>query len=139
MVDIGVTIAGAVIVMILGTFWYSPALFGKSWMRLSGITPEKMAQAKAKGMGRTYGLAFLNALVLSGVVHYFVSFSDALTYSEAVSVGFLLWLGLVATTVMAGYLWEGKPFYLVAISAVYYLVAISLLSLLSFAAFEWLI
>ena len=35
-------VLGAVAAMVLGMFWYSPKGFGKTWMVLVGITPEKM-------------------------------------------------------------------------------------------------
>ncbi len=139
MVDLIVSIVGAFVVMVLGTFWYSPLLFGKTWIKLSGFTPEMMATAKAKGMGKTYALAFVNALVLSAAVNFFIGYSDALTYGEAIVVGGLLWLGFIVTTLVSGMLWESKPFYLIVINAVYYLAAISVLSLISFTAFEWFV
>ena len=43
----------AVAMMAVGFFWYSPKGFGKQWMQLSGITPDKISEAKKKGMGKT--------------------------------------------------------------------------------------
>ena len=59
--------------MVLGYLWYG-ALFGKQWMALSGITPEKIEAAKSKGMAKGYLLSFVGALLMAFVLAH--SFRD---------------------------------------------------------------
>ncbi len=40
---------------VIGGFWYSSLLFGKAWMKVSGMTEEK---SKSANMIKTYGFAF---------------------------------------------------------------------------------
>lgn len=48
--------------LILGFLWYNPAVFGKAWMKESGMTEEKM---KGGNMGVIYGVSFLLSLLLA--------------------------------------------------------------------------
>ena len=48
----------------LGFLWYGP-LFGKQWMALQGLTPERIEQTKAAGRQKTYLIALLGAVVMA--------------------------------------------------------------------------
>ena len=39
-------VVAAIAWFVVGSLWYSPLLFGKMWMELSGITPGAMAEMK---------------------------------------------------------------------------------------------
>ena len=43
---------------LIGGLWYSPAVFGKSWMKENGFTEEGMKNAN---MVKIFGLAFVLA------------------------------------------------------------------------------
>jgi hypothetical protein len=116
-------IAAAVVHMAIGFTWYGP-LYGKEWMRLVGMTPEKMEEAKKKGMGKTYALGFLTSLVMAYVMAHIVRYAEASTFQEGMQGGFWVWLGFVATVTMGPILWEGKPWKLWYLNAGYYLAAL---------------
>lgn len=92
----------------LGALWYSQVLFGKTWMKLSGITEDQMKTGK-KGMGKTYALSFIGAFVMAYVLARFVDYSGASTIMEGMRVGFLGWLGFIATVTLAPVLWAKRP------------------------------
>ncbi|HLC53269.1 MAG TPA: DUF1761 domain-containing protein [Candidatus Nanoarchaeia archaeon] len=94
--------------MIIGGFWYSPAGFGKQWMKLSGMTKKQLAKAKKKGMGKSYLLAFIGSLMTAYVLAHFVVYVTAQTLSDGIQLGFWLWLGFVAPITLGMVLWEGK-------------------------------
>ena len=125
-----VAIIGATIVsMILGFLWYGP-LFGKEWMRLSGLTQEHMAAAKKNGgMTRSYVMMMIGTLVTNYVLAHAVIFASSylMVYgaSAGLMVGFWNWLGLVAPVTMGVVLWEGKPWKLWCITSGYYLVSLA--------------
>ena len=50
-------LVAAVANMILGSLWFGP-IFGKMWVKASGMTREKMEEAKKKGMAGSYALMF---------------------------------------------------------------------------------
>ena len=45
---------------LLGCIWYSPAVFGKAWMKENGFTEEGM---KNSNMVKIFGLAFVLAII----------------------------------------------------------------------------
>jgi len=115
-------LVAAVVSFVIGMLWYSPLLFGKMWIRLSGIDKEKMEKNMKKGMGKVMLFAFIANLVMAYVLSYFI---NVLRYSMAVDgaiLGFMIWLGFLATTLLGTVLWEGKPFGLYVINASYNLI-----------------
>lgn len=121
-----VLVAG-VIGMALGALWYSPILFGRVWMRLSGFTEEQMKVMKEKGMIKSYVLNFLTILVMAFVLIHFVAFWDVKDLEGGLQLAFWTWLGFVATVMLNSVLWEGKSFKLYLINAGYQLVAMILM------------
>jgi hypothetical protein len=55
-------VVAAIVSMVIGGLWYGP-LFGKMWVELSGMTEEKVATAKAKGMWKSYLIMFIGSLI----------------------------------------------------------------------------
>jgi hypothetical protein len=117
-------LVGGIITMALGAFWYSPAGFGTLWQKLSGVTDEKIAQAKQGGMGKLYAANFVAALVMAFVLAHVVVAFEATTVPQGMQAGFWIWLGFIATTMLGTVLWDGKPFKLYAINAGYYFVSL---------------
>ncbi|MBI3589475.1 MAG: DUF1761 domain-containing protein [Candidatus Liptonbacteria bacterium] len=113
--------------MAIGFLWYGP-LFGKTWMALSGITPDKVEASKAKGMGKVYALNALGALVMSYILAHALVFANAYLHSSGLSsgvmVGFLNWLGFIAPVTLGPTLWEGKSWKVWFLNSGYYLVSL---------------
>jgi len=120
-------VVAAIASMIIGFIWYGP-LFGKTWMQLSGITQEKIDAAKAKGMTKTYIIAFVGSLVMSNVLAHSLVFAAAFYKVSGMPAGlmsgFWNWLGFVATVTLGAVLWEGKPWKLWVLTNGYYLVSL---------------
>ena len=94
--------------MVVGALWYSPMIFGKIWMTMSHIDEKKMKEMKKKGLGKSYGMAFVGSLVMSYVLAHFVDYTQSNTAMAGAQTGFWLWLGFVAPVLMSSVLWEGK-------------------------------
>ncbi len=118
---VAVLVAG-IISMIIGGFWYSPAGFGKTWVKLSGMTNKQLSHAKKKGMAWSYVFAFVAALLTNWVFAQVLTLSGATSVSIGMLVGFSLWLGFIATTLLSSLLWEQKPLRLYLINAGHYLL-----------------
>ena len=114
--------------MVLGAVWFSPLLFVKPWMKLMKFTEKDRGKAQAKCMGKMYALAFLSNIVMSYVLDIVVHFFGATTLLSGFQVGFWMWLGFIATTMLGGVLWEGKPLKLYAITAGHQLVSLLIMS-----------
>ena len=117
-------LVAAVASMVIGMAWYSPFLFGKMWMQLSGITEAKIKEAKKKGMAQSYVMAFVGSLVMSYVLAHFVQYAGATDVMGGLMAGFWAWLGFIATVLLGSVLWEGKPVKLYVLNIAEYLVAL---------------
>lgn len=114
-------LVAAIASMVLGALWYSPMLFGSKWVKLMGWTQQEMEKRK-KGMGKSYGIAFVGSLVMAYVLAIFIAWAGAASVAAGVQVGFWVWLGFLATTGLGTILWEGRPKELYAINTGYELV-----------------
>lgn len=123
-------IGAAVATFILGMLWYSPLMFGNIWLKLMGFTSAQMKAGKKKGMGKTMAIAFISTLVWAYVLDQFLKIAGAVTVQDGLQVGFLIWLGFIATTLLGSILWEGKPVKLYLINVAHQLTAISIASII---------
>lgn len=120
--NVAVLVAG-VVSMIIGSLWYGP-LFGKTWMKLSGITKQQIEKSKKKGMGKSYLMGFVLSLITAYVLAGVVGLTGANTFASAALVGFWVWLGFSATHLFSGVLWEGKSTKLFWLSAICHLITL---------------
>jgi len=101
---------------VIGALWYGP-LFGKVWMRLTGMTKEKGAQAN---MAVTFGGAYvLNLIAALGIATVSVEHAGVMF---ALHVGLLGAFFFVAPALGVIYLFEQQPFRLWLVNAGYQLV-----------------
>src|SRR2546429_8655500 len=126
MIDINywAVLVSAIVSMLIGAFWYSPAGFGKAWMQLMGIGKKDMDKATGKGMGSRYFMMFVGTLVMVYVLAYFVNYAGASDIMAGLQAGFWAWLGFIAPIMLSSVLWEGKPWKLYWINVTHYLVVL---------------
>ena len=117
-------LAAAVVCMVVGFLWYSPALFARPWMIASGYDPDdkaKLAEMQ-KGAGKMYGLSFLASLLQAAMlakVLWAIGIYDAL---RGMKVGFGIWLGFVMTVQLTGMLFGHQKTKLFVINTGYQMV-----------------
>lgn len=119
---VGVAVA-AIAAFIFGFLVHGP-LFGKQWMALMKITPAQMEVGKKKMEGRMQyymGTAFLQQFVTAAVMSHILTGLGVYSVASAVMAAFLLWLGLIATTLLNGVLWEERSKELYAFNVAYQL------------------
>ena len=120
-------LASVILFQVIGSLWYSPFLFGKKWMSLMGVTPEKMQDAKKEKvkMVKQYSVNIFSSLILTYAMAVFVSYSVVATIPSGILIALVLWIGFVATTNAMEYIWNvnNKPWELYFINTGYYLVA----------------
>jgi Protein of unknown function (DUF1761) len=116
-------LVSAVAATVIGFLWYGP-LFGKSWLALKGTTPEKIAEMKKKGMTAEYIITFIASAVMAYVLSLSIAVRPFITSSGTLVLGFWIWLGFIATTMIASVLWDKQPMKLFWINSLYYLVAL---------------
>jgi hypothetical protein len=96
-------IAAAVSAFLAGGLWYSPVLFGKRWMQLTGITEERAAQAN---QAKVFGVAFVWSLLGAFVFAMFLGPAPA--FGFATGAGFAAGLFWVAGSFAINYQFEQK-------------------------------
>jgi hypothetical protein len=119
-------LSGAIVYLLLGMLWYGK-LFGEAWMQLVGMTKKDIKKARKKGMGTSYAMASLSALVMSYVLYTFMQLVGAGSMLAGINVGLLMWFGFIGTTQLSGVLWENRPVRLYYVNAGYFLVALMLM------------
>jgi hypothetical protein len=87
MIEIGAVnylavLAAAIVAMVVGMVWHSPAMFLKRWMKLTGVTDKEMK----KSMGLPAAVGFVTLLISAFVIAHFVS---GLVLTDALMVGVL--------------------------------------------------
>ena len=113
-------VAAAVVNMVIGGIWYSPGVFGKTWMNLAGIRPGNMKG----GAGPAYAQMFVVALIFAYVLARFVGYAQAHTLGQGIALGFWVWIGFVATTSAGDYIFGGRPRQLFVLNNGYQLVTL---------------
>jgi len=73
----------------LGALWYSPVLFYKGWLNETGLSEAQLAKSNP---AKTYGLAFLFALVMSYNLAFFLGDANT-TATWGATAGFLAGFG----------------------------------------------
>lgn len=122
-IDWLVVFIAAIINMVIGYFWYSKWLFAKAYSKLS-----KHADKDAKPCAKTMVLGFIASLVIAYFLSFFEAFLGVTTVTDGMFVGFLLWLGFVATTQVSSVIWNKRPFKLFMINSGFKLVSYLVMS-----------
>lgn len=77
---------------VLGGVWYSPALFGKAWMKENNFTEEDVKKGNA---AKIYGWSFLLSLIIAANLGMYLADSPASCPAECAQKTDLVW-GLTA-------------------------------------------
>jgi hypothetical protein len=96
-------VAAALIYMVLGALWYSPKVFGKTWLKTQGYRKEEI-----QGAGKAYAGAFVGALITALVLSLFIHQMNVYTAWQGACVGFWAWLGFVVPCHLGSVLWDKK-------------------------------
>lgn len=108
-------LACAVFNLMLGAFWYSPALFYNAWKKENNLTDEVI---KKSNPIKTHGISFLLAYVMSYNLAFFLG--DAKTdWQWGLTAGFLTGFGWAAAIFAAIALFEQKSWKYIFINGGY--------------------
>ena len=112
-------IVAAVVKFLIGWGWYAPPVFGKQWAELSGRKMDDMS-----GLAPAIVVQLIGDLVMAYILARFVGHYGAVKLIDGAIVGFMAWLGFVATIMLSSVFYEKKPFQLFVINSGYQLVGI---------------
>ena len=119
---LGVFIA-ALSTFALGGLWYSPALFGKAWMRENNFSDDDM---KKGNMAKIFGLSFVWSLVMAANLAMFLNDTKTDTV-WGTTAGFLAGFGWAAMIFTAIALFEQRTWKYILINGGYIIVYFSLM------------
>ncbi len=124
LVNVWAVVLSMILSIVLGFAWYGP-LFGKQWMKLTGMKmPDK--KPSMASMAKPMALSLIGALFLSSVLSFCIAFHNAYYqvtgYAAGLSFAFVLWLGFFVPPYLNLTGWEGKSWKLFAINTSYWLV-----------------
>lgn len=110
----------AVVYYIGGALWYSPLLFGKTWMGLVGLNEEKIKEEQ-KAMWKSYLTAAGSAILISYGIARVEAYLNVITIGGGLHAGFWAWICFVVTTTATNYSFAGRPIKLLLIDSGYHL------------------
>jgi hypothetical protein len=108
----------ALATLLIGALWYSRLLFGKVWLEAHGYSEEK-ARQKA---GRGFVVSLFCYLVMAFVLAVLVSYADVSSVLQGAFLGFLVWIGFLATLGLTAHMFSEKPLSIYLVDAGYQLV-----------------
>ncbi|MBI2666537.1 DUF1761 domain-containing protein [Candidatus Woesearchaeota archaeon] len=130
MINYLAVLVAAVASYALGALWYSPVLFEKLWMQLSGLSETKLKEMKEKtDMKKSYAFGFVGTLVSAVVLAYLIEMAQWTSALQGVLLGVLVWLGFVVTVELGSVLWENKSWKLFLLQTGHNLVSLVVMGL----------
>jgi fluoride ion exporter CrcB/FEX len=112
-------LVAAVVYMILGALWYSPALFGKIWMKGIGKTKE---QVKADAWAGNYIIAIVGSFLACYGIARLMIMTGRTDISDGVTIAVLVGVCFMMTTFSINDTFERRPAGLTLINILYHLV-----------------
>ena len=108
----------ALATIFIGALWYSPLLFGKLWLKAHGYSQEQMRDTA----GRNLLVSLFCYVVMAFVLAVLASYAGVSTVLQGAFLGFLVWIGFLATLGLTANMYSEKPLSIYLIDAGYQLV-----------------
>jgi hypothetical protein len=105
---------------VIGGIWYSPLLFVKPWLKMSGVDKQVFDAGLPKALLGDLFSAIAIALVLNQVMRW----SGAIGLGSGLLVSVFVWVGFVVSVLITQVTYERRPFAFFAISAGYRFVTL---------------
>ena len=119
-------VAAAIATFVLGGLWYSPALFGRAWMKENAFDDASLAKSN---MAKIFGFAFVFAVLMSANLAAFLA-EPKTTASWGATAGFLAGFGWVTLGIATIALFERRSAKYVLINGGYMTVSFVLMGLI---------
>ena len=117
--------------MAVGSLWYTPKVLGTLWMRLAGITPERMrTRSPVVPILVTLVVSLVTALVLAGCVDIAHAFYGGSWFANSLITGLFLFVGFTAARMITHDAFEGRPATLTILNITHELVTVLVMALI---------
>jgi len=124
--NVWAVLAAAMANFLIGGMWYSPALFGKVWMRANGFGENDLRKGSPAVI---FGLAALFSLIMSANLAGFLSGPET-TLGFGVAAGLAAGLGWVALGIGVIALFERRPWSYILVNGGYMTVSFGVMGLI---------
>ncbi len=119
--------------MVVGMIWYSPSVFGNTWMKLAKINRKEL-EAHQKKNWINYVCVFIASLftayILAHVTFLSHEFFDNTFMAAALGTAFWLWLGFTAARILTHDLFEMRRKKLTLLTISHELVTVMVMALI---------
>jgi hypothetical protein len=112
-------LVAAIVNMVVGAVWYSPALFAKQWSKLVGRKMNEMGDGPT-----SYVVTAAGAIIQAAILSYLIGAIGVKSVLNGAYVGILVWIGFVAMTQGVNTIFAGTRKKLWAINTGYFLVVL---------------
>lgn len=103
-INIWAVLVAAVVYWLLGAVWFT--IFSNAWLASIGKTMEQLQGAVNAGIA--YSIALVCNLIIAYVLGWVVIRTGEQTAVRGITIGALLWVGLVGTTIGTAFIFEGR-------------------------------
>ncbi len=113
----------AVAKSLVGFLWYSPALFGKLFVKLAACDEKKLM----KNFPRAIIVDVIANFIMAFVLVHAVVYAQATAFPAGLAVGFFNWIGFVAVAMLFSVNFEQRPLRLFLLNSGFQLITIALM------------
>ena len=125
--NIWAILVSVVVMMILGALWYSPVLFGNTWLKLIGKKPEDI---KKEDANKSMGFAIIPAILHTLTLALLLNFVHAQTIADGLIVASLAAVGFIFMSLFNLVLFEDRSFKLTLLNAGYPFCALNIIAII---------
>lgn len=117
--------------MLVGSVWYTPAVFGNLWIKLAKLNRKDMEKnGMIKPVLITVIVSLISAYVLAHVAYLSHSFFKNSFLQDSLTTAFWLWLGFTAARIITHDVFEGRRKKLTLLNITHELVTFLVMALI---------
>ena len=124
-INIWAVLTATVASFVLGGIWFSPILFAKPWMQVTGLSEEELAKGN---MAKIFGGSFFLTLIMAFNLAAFLGKES--DWAWGLTAGLLAGVGWVGTALGVIYLFERRPLKHFLINAGFHAVSFGVIGLI---------
>jgi len=129
-INIWAVLLATVSSMVVGSVWYTRAVFGRYWMKAVGHTEESMKGGGTGAIIVTVIVSFITASVLAGAAAIAQNFYGGNFLANTVLTGIILWAGFTAARMVTHDAFDRRPAGLTVLNLAHELVTILFMALI---------
>lgn len=123
-------ILATVSTLVVGSIWYTPRVFGRYWMKATGVTMSGNRGEAVIPIVVSVIVSFVTAWVLAGAIFIAFRFYDGTFFPDAVITAVILWAGFTATRFITHDAFDRRPNGLTILNIAHELVTVLVMAVI---------